>query len=348
MKHATTNRLIVKGSRRCRRSRVPVAGPASLPRGRRAIARGARHLHICPALPSDLPDRPGPNARPASWRRYSHRRNGRTRTGAAGPNRPCRPPSLPSPGPLLDDGRLIWRGRWAQVRRCRPPDGPTLSGLARPDSDHQRPAESPRSAQSLPPRQSWLCFAGPRRPCGAAMMRSFRSVQSSPRRWPWLRSYGTSHRVADFVGSFACFRDLLADYVGSFRGLPVVDTARWLCFMTRGSPPTAVGRRFGRFWGFAEKPHSSVRASINLGVEHKIGTPVFLLTAPRLLSAIILKWGFSAKPDSGFVSRISKALLPRSTANTAELGSFRTGADVIYAAGRWQSGRGTPSTHPCL
>jgi hypothetical protein len=48
--------------------------------------------------------------------------------------------------------------------------------------------------------------------------------------------------------------------------------------------------------GFAEKPHSSVRAIVELGWEHKLGTQNSLLKTPILPSAINLKWGFSAKP----------------------------------------------------
>jgi hypothetical protein len=44
-----------------------------------------------------------------SSKRYRRRRNSRTRTGAASPDEPCRPPLRPAP--LLGHGHLVRRGR---------------------------------------------------------------------------------------------------------------------------------------------------------------------------------------------------------------------------------------------
>lgn len=98
--------------------RVPAAGPPGVASCRE------RSFHP-PGLPTDVPDasdrHAGPASRPGSSRRSRHRGNGRTRTGAARPDGPCLPPSLPAPGHFLDPGHPVWRHTQAQVPRSRPP-----------------------------------------------------------------------------------------------------------------------------------------------------------------------------------------------------------------------------------
>jgi hypothetical protein len=118
------------------------------------------------------------------------------------------------------------------VPRSRPPDRPKVSRLRRPERRHQKPAEFCQSAQSLPLRPSWLCFAGSRHLLrGQAMMRFVRSLHRADHQF--VRAVRLLR--PDSVALLARFPDRSADPLSSFRRFRRLNGA-WVRFATAAGP----------------------------------------------------------------------------------------------------------------